>query len=278
MTTDVARRRLLIGLVASLAACGKKASGDSDEALATGDTQRTTTSAPTTTTSTVTAPPAPSTTEPPTTLPPDTTAPQPPTPATPAGPVWTPLVCRAAWGARPAAAGGAAHTIQRLTVHHSAFILEANSAAPQHLRDYQNLHTYDRGWIDIAYHVAVDAHGHIYELRSTDIAGDTATGYDTTGHFQLLAIGDFTRQDPTEEQLDGLAKALAWAAARFGVPLATISGHRDHASSACPGTSLYPRLGELRSRAEVYAGRSELTVRCGQEGASLVSAIESGQA
>ena len=73
-----------------------------------------------------------------------------------------------------------------MTLHHEAVALGENRNAPAHLRQDQRYHQDQKGWIDIAYHVAVDRNGNIYELRSTEIAGDTATDYDTTGHFLVL--------------------------------------------------------------------------------------------
>src|ERR1700739_4700380 len=89
------------------------------------------------------------------------------------------LLCRDAWGARPAGSGGRRHTITRMTLHHQPGVLGDNGNAPGHLRQDQRYHQAQLGWIDIAYHVGVDRNGNIYELRSTEIAGDTATDYHT---------------------------------------------------------------------------------------------------
>jgi N-acetylmuramoyl-L-alanine amidase len=128
-----------------------------------------------------------------------------------------PLLCRDAWGARPARAGGKRHTITRMTLHHEAVVLGDNSNAPGRLRQDQRYHQDQKGWVDIAYHVGVDRKGNIYELRSTDIAGDTATDYDTTGHFLVLCEGDFDQEVVSEAQLHGTAQAFAWAAQNFRV-------------------------------------------------------------
>ncbi|MDX6502752.1 MAG: hypothetical protein QOG23_6016, partial [Blastocatellia bacterium] len=39
------------------------------------------------------------------------------------------MLCRDAWGARPARAGGRPHTITRMTLHHEAVVLEDNRNA-----------------------------------------------------------------------------------------------------------------------------------------------------
>ncbi|HEY2199678.1 MAG TPA: N-acetylmuramoyl-L-alanine amidase, partial [Mycobacterium sp.] len=111
------------------------------------------------------------------------------------------LICRDAWGARPPRPGGKRHTITRMTLHHEAVILGDNRNAPDRLRKDQRYHQDQHGWIDIAYHVGVDRNGNLYELRSTEIAGDTATDYDTTGHFLVLCEGDFDQEAVSEAQL-----------------------------------------------------------------------------
>ena len=81
-----------------------------------------------------------------------------------------------------------------MTLHHEAVVLGDNRNAPERLRKDQRYHQDQHGWIDIAYHVGVDRNGNLYELRSTEIAGDTATDYDTTGHFLVLCEESSTKR------------------------------------------------------------------------------------
>jgi hypothetical protein len=120
------------------------------------------------------------------------------------------MLCRQAWGARPALPGGRPQTIDRMTIHHSAVALPDNRAIIARLQQHQRFHQDDRGWVDIAYHAAVDRDGNIYQLRDTAIAGDTATDYDTTGHFLVLCEGNFDQETVSEAQLDGAALVFAW--------------------------------------------------------------------
>ncbi len=190
------------------------------------------------------------------------------------------LLCRDAWGARPARGGGRPHTITRMTLHHEAVVLSDNRNAPGHLRKDQRYHQDQLGWIDIAYHVGVDRNGNIYELRSTKIAGDTATDYDTTGHFLVLCEGDFDQEVVPEAQLHGAALVFAWAAQTFGIASSTLAGHRDLAQTSCPGANLYAHVssGDLRRRIDdlLAAGTVNLQRVCGPEAAATVAAIEAG--
>ncbi|BBZ38141.1 N-acetylmuramoyl-L-alanine amidase [Mycobacterium conspicuum] len=190
------------------------------------------------------------------------------------------LLCRDSWGARPARPGGRAHTITRMTLHHEAVVLGNNRNAPERLRQDQRYHQDQKGWIDIAYHVGVDRDGNIYELRTPHLAGDTATDYDTTGHFLVLCEGDFDQEAVSEAQLHGAALAFAWAAQTFHVAASTLAGHRDLAQTSCPGANLYAHLtsGDLKHRIEdlLAAGPVDLQRICGPDAAAKVAAIEAG--
>jgi hypothetical protein len=190
------------------------------------------------------------------------------------------LLCRDAWGARPARAGGRPHSITRLTLHHEAVVLGQNRNAPGRLRQDQRYHQDQHGWVDIAYHVGVDRNGNIYELRSTAIAGDTATDYDTTGHFLVLCLGDFDHEVVSEAQLHGAAVVFAWAAKTFGVASNTLAGHRDLAQTSCPGANLYAHLtsGDLERRIDdlLAVGGVDLQRFCGPDASARVAAIEAG--
>lgn len=190
------------------------------------------------------------------------------------------LLCREAWGARPARPGGRRHTITRMTLHHEAVVLGDNRNAPGRLRKDQLYHQDQKGWIDIAYHVGVDRNGNLYELRSTEIAGDTATDYDTTGHFLVLCEGDFDQEAVSEPQLHGTALAFAWAAQNFHVKSDTLAGHRDFAATSCPGANLYAHLssGDLKRRIDTLltGGGVNLERFCGSDAAARVAAIEAG--
>jgi hypothetical protein len=190
------------------------------------------------------------------------------------------LLCRDAWGARPAKPGGKPQTISRMTLHHEAVVLGDNRNAPERLRADQRYHQDQKGWVDIAYHVGVDRDGNIYELRTPQIAGDTATDYDTTGHFLVLCEGDFDKEAVSEAQLHGAALAFAWAAQNFHIATDTLRGHRDLAQTSCPGANLYAHLssGDLKGRINelLATGAVDLQRICGPDAAAKVAAIEAG--
>jgi hypothetical protein len=194
----------------------------------------------------------------------------------------TALLCREAWGASPIRPGGRAHTLNRMTLHHSAVLFDDNRQIASRLREHQRNHQQGQGWIDIAYHVAVDRKGNLFELRPAELVGDTATNYDPTGHFLVLVEGNFEEQQATDEQLQGAALAFAWAAEKYGISTQTLVGHRDvPAATACPGESLeaYITNGQLRERTDAILAEGPVPVQqmCGPEAAAIVAGIEAGR-
>ena len=149
---------------------------------------------------------------------------------------------RADWGARPAGPGMTPHELDRITVHHAG--AHEGTTGPARFRAWQAWHMEGRGWPDLSYHYVIGIDGTVYEGRSPQYRTDTATGYDTTGHLQIVVEGNFEVDHPTEAQLDSLATVLAWAAVAFAIDPATVAGHRDHGASVCPGAQLYALLAD----------------------------------
>jgi hypothetical protein len=191
------------------------------------------------------------------------------------------VVCRDSWGAAPASGDYTPHTIDQITVHHTAVLLDANSDAPGRARQHQQYHQ-SLDWPDLAYHYLIDGNGHVYEGRPADYVGDTATDYDPTGHFLVCCEGNFNEQEITAEQYRSLVKLVAWGAIEFDVDPATVRAHRDLATTSCPGDNLYPLVADGTLAGDVTATIAgaglSLNVVCGSEGDELIAAIEDGTA
>ncbi len=191
------------------------------------------------------------------------------------------MLCRQAWGAKPAKPGGRPHTITRMTLHHSAVALPDNRGIVARLQSHQRYHQVDKGWVDIAYHAAVDRKGNIFALRDPAIAGDTATVYDTTGHYLVLCEGNFDEEAVTEEQLNGAALVFAWATRQFGIGVNTLASHEEVASgTSCPGRNLEAHMtsGDLKARiTNLIATGFDLQPICGPEADERAAAITAGR-
>jgi hypothetical protein len=159
------------------------------------------------------------------------------------------VIGREGWSIRPQGEFRP-HTIERITIHHTAAEIQDNSRAPALLRQHEDWHM-SHGWPDLAYHFMVDRNGNIYEGRPFDAIGDTFTEYDPTGHFLACFEGHFDLQEPSQNQLAAMNRLVGWAMQRFDVPAELIGGHRDWAATTCPGDNMYWRLpGLVRAAAD----------------------------
>jgi hypothetical protein len=203
-----------------------------------------------------------------------------PATSTTAAPPTLVVIPRGAWGAAAATGAYTGHLVERLTVHHTGRLLERNELAPQRLRGHQRFHQRDRGWVDLAYHYMIDATGNVYEGRPATAVGDTATGYDPAGHLLVCCEGNFDEQDLPESQRLSLVAVLAAVAVAHRIGADTISGHRDHAATSCPGAGIAALLdnGRLRTWVEdlVIAGAPVVELATADDGAVRVQAIERG--
>lgn len=191
-----------------------------------------------------------------------------------------PVICRDAWGAQPAVGPMSEHSVDRLTLHHTAAPLDDDADAPARARAHQAYHQ-GEGFADLAYHFLVDLEGNILEGRSLDFAGETFTEYDPAGHFLVCCEGDYDTQDPSDLQLASVADLFAWGAQTFSVEPGMLAGHRDYAATSCPGDRLYGHLTDGSLAAMISERLASVMVRsdvCGTEGASRIEAIEADEA
>ena len=170
------------------------------------------------------------------------------------------------------------HSIERLTIHHTGVELGDNRLAPARLRAHQVFHQDDRGWPDLAYHFAIDRDGNVYEGRSVQYRGDTATSYDPTGHLLVVLEGNFDVEPVPERQMSSLLDLLAWGLMEYEMSPESIKGHRDYASTSCPGGAVYDEIesGTLAHDVSSRLGsRIDLRLLIGDEALQRVKAIES---
>jgi hypothetical protein len=214
------------------------------EAAATTTSTSTTEPSATTTASstTTTEPPTTTTTEPQTTTTSSTT-----TATSGGGGVLLDVVSKGEWGAQAVGTGFASHSISRLTLHHTAGTLTSNANAPGHWAGAQLWHL-QQGWPDVAYHFGVDLAGNVYEGRDPAYKGDTFTEYDPAGHFLVCCMGNYDSAAPPAAMLEGAARIFAWASQAYGVAASTLTGHRDHAATTCPGANLYMQQAWILNR------------------------------
>jgi hypothetical protein len=147
-------------------------------------------------------------------------------------------------------------------VHHT---VNANgysrSEVPGILRSIYAYHVKSRGWSDIGYNYLVDRFGRIWEGRfggvDRPVVGAHTLGYNDDS-FAASAIGNFQVVKPSRTVIQAYAALYAWKLSLHGVNAAStrqwvarkrfraINGHRDAASTLCPGQYLYNKLSTIR--------------------------------
>ncbi len=149
---------------------------------------------------------------------------------------------RSAWGAAAPKVGGRPHALRQIALHHTAGPVAGSAGAPAALRSAQRYHQADKGWIDIAYHLLMDADGQLWTGRALELAGDTATAYDPAGSLLVCCLGDYEAKAPPAALITALQALLPELAATFGLPASYVP-HRALARTACPGSKLLAALG-----------------------------------
>jgi hypothetical protein len=159
---------------------------------------------------------------------------------------------RDSWGARPPSVELTPHEIDTITIHHTGRSQD-ETPMDERLRRWQDYHQ-SIGFGDIAYHLIIAADGTVYEGRDYRSVGATRTSYDPSGHLLPVLDGMFDEQwdNPNDDddvpdgadvlsdaQLASLVDVLVWGSVSFGIDPASISGHRDHAATACPGSVVH---------------------------------------
>lgn len=97
-----------------------------------------------------------------------------------------------------------------------------------------------RGWDGIGYHFVIPGSGFVY------YCGDISTARANVANMneQVLGIalcGDFTKELPTDEQIDSAHKLVKWMIDVASIPnikdWESMVGHQDLKATACPGSS-----------------------------------------
>ncbi|ANC32821.1 N-acetylmuramoyl-L-alanine amidase [Isoptericola dokdonensis] len=177
------------------------------------------------------------------------------------------IATRAAWGADESMMTWSPRqgSIRGATIHHTAGTNSYSSAqVPGIIRGIYAYHANTRDWGDIGYNFLVDKFGRVWEGRAGGILSQTIGGHaigfntNTTG---VSVLGNYDLVQPSAASVSAVVRLTAWKLALHDVPatgtttiegkrLPRILGHRDVAATACPGRYLYPKLGEIRRRAQ----------------------------
>ncbi len=147
------------------------------------------------------------------------------------------------------------HVPQKITIHHTATKQNASRTVQEKLKSLQKF-SMERSplsdgrikepWADVPYHFYIAVDGTIGEGRQLQYVGDSNTPYDPTGHVLIVLEGNFQNEKVSEAQLQSLKSLSLAVAKRWKISGDNISGHKDNATTACPGEDLYQLLPQLR--------------------------------
>ena len=178
-----------------------------------------------------------------------------------------PVYSRAQWGADPPQCGSGYCNTTHLGFHHSAGASEYHSASwsqcAGNVRAIQDYHMYTNGWCDVGYNYLICVHGDIFEGRA---GGDNVRGaHDgwNCGSMGTCWMGYFHtpyNQILTQAMIDASCELGAWKCdqqgidphgsswyAGYGGTMSNVYGHRNVASTACPGDLAYAQLPAIRN-------------------------------
>lgn len=170
-------------------------------------------------------------------------------------PVRPKILSRNEWGAKTPVGKMKHHSPDRITVHHTASHQRRDLSIEQKMRDLQKFSQNPSqlatgrtkpAWPDVPYHFYIGFDGQIAEGRDVNFVGDTNTDYDPTGHILIVLEGNFEEEQPSSAQIDSLRCLARWLTGYWRIPPSAIKGHKDYASTACPGRNLEDELPRLQ--------------------------------
>jgi hypothetical protein len=147
---------------------------------------------------------------------------------------------RAEWGAKPSKTAplGMAYACRGVAIHWPATETPVRDV-PAALRGWQDFHMNGRGWSDIAYQVAVDQRGRLWELRGFSARSAANGTAELNAHYGAILAIVATGETPTPALLDGITEAVRiWQRVHPFAP--DVVGHGDirPGGTECPGPAL----------------------------------------
>jgi hypothetical protein len=165
------------------------------------------------------------------------------------------ILTRKEWGALKPVLPMRKHVPSQITIHHTAVKQAPARTLADKLRALQKFSIersplangrIKEAWADIPYHFYIAVDGAIGEGRPLQYVGDSNTPYDPSGHALIVLEGNFENEEPTPMQYQSLQKLVISIARQYHIAPDKISGHKDHAETACPGTNLYNLIPQLK--------------------------------
>lgn len=157
---------------------------------------------------------------------------------------------------------------QVIIIHHTATSYKGSTS--KQIKKIYRYHSYTKKWGDIGYNYIIGKDGLIFEGRygGNGVVGGHSyfdgTNYNK-GSIGIAVLGNYESEKISLEALDSLEKLTGWLAANNSISIsgdlkfhdkklnAAVIGHRDVASTACPGKKLYADLSQIRATSSDFS-------------------------
>jgi|GEM_PF-2270751 len=155
-----------------------------------------------------------------------------------------------------------------IIIHHTA--TNYKSSTSKQIKKIYKYHSYTRKWGDIGYNYIIGKDGSIFEGRyggNGVIGGHSyynGTNYNK-GSIGIAVLGNYEKEKMSAEATASLEKLIGWLSANNNIQVssdikfykkdlnASVVGHRNVASTACPGKNIYGNLSGIRANGENYS-------------------------
>lgn len=127
--------------------------------------------------------------------------------------------------------------VDMVVIHYTAD-KRANRDTAQYLRNMQRSYVDNRGY-SLGYSVAVDQNGVSWEIRGTDHMPAANVAFNDRT-WVILALVDW-QDEANPQMVDTIRRLVAWAREQTGKNTPVV-GHRDIASTRCPGDGIYNQI------------------------------------
>jgi hypothetical protein len=172
------------------------------------------------------------------------------------------------WGARPTQCTAVEDNWYRMAIHHTAGPTTAGGTVAGRIASTQAYAMDSGGWCDIPYQMMVGYDGSLWEGRGLILRSGATGGGNNDGNLAVSFVGCFHSPDsacvggqghPVGDAMMFHAQLMIQTLVRlYDIPSnsESIRGHQDWPgnSTACPGSLLHPRLGELRADLAWFSG------------------------
>jgi hypothetical protein len=147
------------------------------------------------------------------------------------------------WGAEEPSDNYSEHIVTDIIVHHTGIPDTSAYEGIATIQGIQHYHMHTKHWLDIGYHFLIGPEGTIYRGRPEGVSG--AHCVPNTGKIGISVIGNFEIEKISVEARASLVALLKYLCPANNVPRERIFGHRDFATTDCPGANLYELLPQI---------------------------------